>query len=43
MNKVQLKCNLVQIEGDRGLEWCNTVFRNFLANKNIKYYSRKSN
>ena len=30
----------LKIESDRGAEWYNSNFRNFLRNKNIKHYSK---
>ena len=30
----------LKIESDRGKEWYNSIFRNFLKNKNIQYYSQ---
>ena len=33
----------IQLESDRGSEWCNSTFQNFLKNKNIQQYSRFTN
>ena len=33
----------LKIESDRGTEFCNSVFQNFLRNKNIHHYSRFTN
>ena len=30
------------IESDRGKEFCNNIFQNFLKNNNIKHYSRNT-
>ena len=30
----------LKLESDRGLEWYNSVFQNFLKSKNIQHYSR---
>ena len=30
----------LKIESDRGTEFCNSIFQNFLRNKNIHHYSR---
>ena len=30
----------LKIESDRGLEFCNSIFQNFLKSKNIQHYSR---
>ena len=34
------KRSAVKLESDRGSEWYNSVFQNFLKNKNIQHYSR---
>ena len=36
----QSKRSLVILESDRGAEWYNSTFRNFLKNKNSHHYSR---
>ena len=30
----------LKLESDRGAEWYNSIFQNFLKNKNIHHYSR---